>query len=196
MAETEKRRRNAEATRAAIETAARRHFMRKGYGQVGLREIARDAGVDPALVSRYFGSKEGLFEAAVLPFLNLDALIAGEIEGFAARAAAFSVDVAPGHKKDFDATRALLLSLGSDEVKPQISAALRDAMVAPLAARLGGDQPEMRAALAMARLMGFDALNRVARLDALTEADRDALRAGLGAALQTILDGPGPADPA
>lgn len=53
--------RNAEATRAAILAAARQRFARDSYDNVGIRDIASDAGVDAALVPRYFGSKEELF---------------------------------------------------------------------------------------------------------------------------------------
>src|SRR3569623_1871237 len=56
--------RNAAATRQAILDSARRHFAREGYDNVGLREIAGDAGVDPALVCRYFGGKEHLLKEA------------------------------------------------------------------------------------------------------------------------------------
>jgi len=55
------RARNAEATRAAILAAARQRFARDSYDNVGIRDIASDAGVDAALVPRYFGSKEELF---------------------------------------------------------------------------------------------------------------------------------------
>ena len=57
--------RNAEATRAAILEAARERFARDSYDDVGMRDIARDVGVDAALVSRYFGSKEDLFTAVL-----------------------------------------------------------------------------------------------------------------------------------
>src|SRR4051812_43194812 len=57
--------RNAAATRQAILDSARRHFAREGYDNVGLREIAGDAGVDPALVCRFFGGKEQLRRGAV-----------------------------------------------------------------------------------------------------------------------------------
>ena len=55
------RKRNAEATRAAILEAAKAHFALLGYDVAVLRDIARDAGVDVALVKRYFGGKEALF---------------------------------------------------------------------------------------------------------------------------------------
>lgn len=60
-----KRPRNAVATRAAIVDAAARLFANGGYDQAGVREIAAEAGIDPALVNRYFGSKEGLFVAVL-----------------------------------------------------------------------------------------------------------------------------------
>src|SRR6185312_9822540 len=57
--------RNAEETRAALLAAARLRFARDGYEATNLRDIAADAGVNVALIPRYFGSKEGLFQAAV-----------------------------------------------------------------------------------------------------------------------------------
>src|ERR1700748_842361 len=57
----EPRKRDAEATRAAIVDAAKIHFARSGYEGAYLRDIAADAGVDAALINRYFGGKEGLF---------------------------------------------------------------------------------------------------------------------------------------
>jgi AcrR family transcriptional regulator len=59
------RRRDAAATRAAILRAAREAFTRLGYDGAGMREIARAADVDTRLISRYFGSKEGLFAEVV-----------------------------------------------------------------------------------------------------------------------------------
>ena len=58
------RTRNADATRADILAAARARFGAEGYERTTLRAIAGDVGVDPALVIRYFGSKQQLFAAA------------------------------------------------------------------------------------------------------------------------------------
>src|SRR2546421_8360402 len=55
------RSRNAAETRAALLAAARIRFARDGYEATNLRDIAADVGVNVALISRYFGSKEGLF---------------------------------------------------------------------------------------------------------------------------------------
>lgn len=58
--------RKADATRERLLTHARRHMWARGYGAVSLREIATAAGVDVALISRYFGGKKGLFEATLV----------------------------------------------------------------------------------------------------------------------------------
>src|SRR6266542_5476200 len=52
-------------TRAQILAAARRQFAAKGYERTSLRAIATDAGVDQRLVTHFFGSKHGLFLAAM-----------------------------------------------------------------------------------------------------------------------------------
>jgi AcrR family transcriptional regulator len=62
---TATRPRNASQTRADIVSAARRRFGAEGYERTTLRAVAADVGVNAALVIRYFGSKEGLFAAAV-----------------------------------------------------------------------------------------------------------------------------------
>src|SRR5262245_21930264 len=52
-------------TRAEILAAARASFAELGYDRTTARGVAARAGVDPALVLRYFGSKEGLLVAAL-----------------------------------------------------------------------------------------------------------------------------------
>jgi AcrR family transcriptional regulator len=59
------RQRNADATRLDLLRAARRRFTVLGYDRTTTRDIAADAGVNVALISRYFGSKEGLFVEVV-----------------------------------------------------------------------------------------------------------------------------------
>src|SRR5438128_8285526 len=56
---------DADASRAALLRAARAAFDELGYDRATTREIGDRAGVDPALIARYFDSKEGLFIAAI-----------------------------------------------------------------------------------------------------------------------------------
>ncbi len=58
-------------TRAAILEAARQAFQVSGYEHASVRAIATAANIDPAMVIRYFGTKERLFLAAVVVDLEL-----------------------------------------------------------------------------------------------------------------------------
>ena len=51
--------------REAILTAARTRFSEGGFDKTSIRAVAADAGVDPALVHHYFGTKQQLFAAVV-----------------------------------------------------------------------------------------------------------------------------------
>ncbi|MGW1062102.1 TetR family transcriptional regulator [Micromonospora rubida] len=61
----QRRRRDATRTRQALLDAARRRFTSDGYAATTVRDIADEAGVNVALINRYFASKEGLFEACL-----------------------------------------------------------------------------------------------------------------------------------
>ncbi|WP_431967070.1 TetR family transcriptional regulator [Nocardia sp. bgisy134] len=70
--------RRSDATRAAILDAARARFAAEGFRKATIRAIAADAAIDPSMVMRYFGSKDGLFAAAVDIDLELPDLAAAE----------------------------------------------------------------------------------------------------------------------
>ncbi len=53
--------RDPEATRNALLEAAEEIFLRKGFGNTSLSEIAKRAGITKSLIHHYFGSKEGLW---------------------------------------------------------------------------------------------------------------------------------------
>ncbi|MFF6977611.1 TetR family transcriptional regulator [Streptomyces sp. NPDC008343] len=63
--------RRSEATRTAILDAARERFAADGYERATIRAIAKHANIDPSMVMRYYGNKEGLFAAAVAIDLKL-----------------------------------------------------------------------------------------------------------------------------
>src|ERR1700754_5126920 len=73
--------RDAEATRQALLRAAQRRFGVLGYDRTTTRDVATDAGVNQALINRYFGGKEGLFHAvlAETPELLADEPLEGDL---------------------------------------------------------------------------------------------------------------------
>jgi len=178
---------SADRTRAAILTAARACFSETGYDGTGLRAIAGRAGANVALIQRYFGSKEGLFLAAVLPRLEISLLLDGPMDEFGARVAAImrmKVD------RGSDPMVALLRALATPSLAPSLAATLSQQVITPLAARLGGDQPEMRAALILAQLAGYEMMLRTLQLPDLAKAPAAAREAMLATIVQDLVDGP------
>src|SRR5437879_11904903 len=80
-------------TREKILAAARSRFGQEGYDGTTIRGIAAGAGVDPALVPHYFGSKEGVLLAAVEfpvdPAEFIPRLLAPGIDGVGERLVTF-----------------------------------------------------------------------------------------------------------
>jgi AcrR family transcriptional regulator len=79
------RTRSSARTKAAILAAARTRFAAEGYSTASVRAIARDVGVDAALVVRYFGSKPGLFAAATELDLRIPDLTGEPVGGHGER---------------------------------------------------------------------------------------------------------------
>lgn len=84
-------------TRGEVLTAALRVFERDGFTGATIRGIARDAGVDPALVHRWFGDKHGLFLAAMRtgfnPLAIIERLVAGGPDNLGPRIAMTALEV-------------------------------------------------------------------------------------------------------
>ncbi len=146
------RARNAAATRAAILDAARRRFVRESYDNVGLREVAADVGVDAALVSRYFGSKDELFEEVLCSTGGGEDIFQGDVADFGRRVAELiASDPHDGTKLD-----GLLIMLRSS-ASPKAAEVVRrrfEHFYEPFAAWLGGEDAAVRARLAGSLLMG------------------------------------------
>jgi AcrR family transcriptional regulator len=181
--------RNAAATREAMLAAARRSFARESYDNVGLREIARDAGVDPALVSRYFGSKEALFKE-VLQGDDRDMLAGATREGLPAHLADLFFEKETqcgGHDAKVDRLLILLHSASSPKASQIIREAVDEDILQPIASLLEGEDAALRASLCLAVLMGSGILRDTMGLEPLRAADADALRARLVALFAAAL---------
>lgn len=178
--------RNAAATRAAILDAARVAFTRTGYAGAGVREIAAAAGVNAALVIRYFGSKEGLFAAAVADGFEIGALLAGDRAGFGERLAWYLFLKEPGGGFD---PLLMLCSASNAQATPLLRAALDEQFVRPLAAWLGGEDATVRAGLIAAYLAGISILRGVLQSEPLMTANGETFVALVAPVLQAYADG-------
>lgn len=152
------RTRNAAATRAAILDAARARFAREGYDEVGLRDLARDAGVDAAMVCRYFGSKEDLFAEALrlceggLSLMEYDRAEFG-------RQIAHELIYEPEECDKLTGLLIMLRSSGSAKASEIVQRAVAADFILPFQTWIGGEQAEARARLVSSVIMGV-ALSR------------------------------------
>ena len=184
---TTTRKRNAEATRQALIEAARELFGERGYESVGLREIAAKAGVNIALINRYFGSKKGLFEAAIPPTLTPDLLASCPSHQIATLAAQIMVGKSYGPDV-YDRTLALVRSAGAEDARDSLRQSMDARVIAKIAENMNGPDREIRAALVVSSLLGYDMLARILGSEAITKADPAILRSLLEAQLKTLTE--------
>ena len=185
----EARRRNAEATRTAILGAAKTQFALSGYEAAFLRDIAADAGVDAALINRYFGGKEGLFAACLREAVSSDDLFSGERASFGRRAAkAFAAKSAPAADKPMLGFRLVLQAATSANTAHMLNEAVQERFMGPIRDWLGGEAPQARARLISALFIGLLVEGRI-RDEPLTEPERSQFIERLATIFQTLVDG-------
>ncbi len=183
-----RRPRNAEATRAAILAAARACFTRESYEQVGVRDVAAAAGVDAALVMRYFGSKDGLFAAAIGQDFSVDDLVAGDRAVLGERLARHMLRKADVQGA-FDPLLVLLRSSADDQVATLVRDVACEQFIQPLALWLGGEQALQRASLIAAYMLGLAVTRDVIRAEPLITGEIEPLVALVAPVLQSYVDG-------
>jgi AcrR family transcriptional regulator len=155
--------RGASATKKRIWEAAKILFSKHNYDAVGVREIASDAGVDAALVIRYFGSKEQLFTAIAAAAFDSSDIIQNGIESLPDHALnlLFTPISDDSWRQGYDPFRLLLSSVSSTTAGPIVAQYFDRDFTAPIAAALKGKQAQNRARLLASYILGF-ALVRVA----------------------------------
>ncbi len=176
MAPAPHRTHDAAASRRALLDAAAELFQERGYDRATVREIGELAGVDPALIARYFDGKEGLYLAA----------LADEETGppKAPIESSDLVEVTRLLLEHWDergmspAMRALIGPEPKAEVRDQVRAILGAAIIEPLTAQLaqrGLSQPQRRAELLLAMMAGAELLRRNGVLHEMAGAPTDEL---------------------
>ena len=180
-------------TRGDILEAARAEFGRLGYEATTMRGVARAAGVDARLVHHYFDGKEEMFVAAfdfpVRPQQLVQAILADGPEGVGERVVRVFLGVwhGPGGAERL---RALLsAALVSDAGARMLREFVTRELLYRVAAGLDVPDPELRATLAAAQLIGIGVVGIVLGVEPLASADVEALVALAGPTLQRYLAG-------
>lgn len=174
---TRPRRRDAAATRTALLTAARTLMAQHGVEGTSTRDVATLAGVNQALVYRYFGSKEQLFtEAATAGVEPADDLIAATPLADLPRMLLDHV-LKVAEKAEGGELATLVAAANDQTVRDVLRARIEAGFTRGLAARLAGPDAELRAELLASILVGVGFLRHKVGTAAMSTADRETLGA-------------------
>lgn len=182
------RRRDAQATRAAILEAAKAQFARLGYDRTGLREIAAEAGADVSLIKRYFGGKEALFTEALKASFTSDRLKEWDRASFPRDMATMMAD-APADDARTHRFQFLLRAATSPTTAPLLNVAVQERFLLPIRDWLGGADAQARARVLAAVFIGF-LVERLIRGEALTGREREVFVEHAAATFEALLRAP------
>jgi AcrR family transcriptional regulator len=166
------RKRDAEATRAAILDAAKSQFALLGYDRAVLRDIAREAGIDVALVKRYFGGKEALFVEALKASFAPDGIGDWDRATFPRDLAVTLADSPHVNEARTHRFQFLLRAATSPTTAPLLNVLVQDRFMGPIRDWLGGPDADARARVLAASYIGF-LVERLIRGEALTGRERE-----------------------
>ncbi|WP_327235157.1 TetR family transcriptional regulator [Streptomyces sp. NBC_01317] len=178
-------------TREKILDAARTEFAESGYDKTSVRGIAKAAGVDPALVHHYFGTKDEVFGAAVEvsfePALLVPKLLAGGTEGIGERLARFFLGV-----WENPVSRAPLLAIIRSALTHEAAAKILRTFVLQrilerIAEELDVPNPTFRAELAASQMVGIMFLRYVIQAEPLASVPPEEIVAMVAPTLQRYL---------
>jgi AcrR family transcriptional regulator len=177
--------RDAVASRDALLRAAQTLFGQQGFERTTIREIGEQAGVDAALIARYFGSKADLYVAAIIA----EEAEAVPIEYEGLKHMADEIVTRTDRRGPGPIIQAIVRSDTSPEIRDAAVDRLAQRMVSPLVANMkanGADRSQLRAEVAISALLGFILGRSLGWFDELRSAPRDEVVALIVDALGTI----------
>lgn len=178
-------------TRQAILATAREQFARHGYTGVSVRAIAAAAGVDPALVRHFYGSKDELF-AATLEFppemaQRLIQALGGDRDQLGERLVGAYLSLWEDPATAEPLLTIVSSALTSSRAAEQLRAIFSAQALRPFITALGGQQPEIRAGLAGAHLLGIAIARYAVHIEPLASMTREELIAASAPVVQRFL---------
>lgn len=179
------RKRDAEATRARILEAAQRAFSETGYSHTGIREIAALAGTSSTLLLRYYGSKAGLFEAALRAAMPAAAALSGPREELGGNLARALLDPANAIRPPL----MIALASGDPEAAAIAARVFEEQSILPTAAWLAGADGRARALELAMLATGLVFYLRQLPLDALSPAEHAHITGWFERAVQQVVEG-------
>lgn len=188
------RRPGTSGAREQILAAAKRAFADNGYERTTIRGVAREAGVDPALVHHYFGTKRQLFvDAMDLPANPADLieglLATGDPEDLGERMIRFMLSVWD-HEENRAPLMAMVRTAMSDD---QAATMVREFVTTEVLGRIvkaaRGNNQELRVTLLASQVFGLLILRYIIKLEPLASADPETVARAMGPTFQRYLTG-------
>jgi AcrR family transcriptional regulator len=180
-------RRSSAETKAVILAAARERFGTSGFQGATIRAIAADAGVDPAMVMRYYGSKDRLFAAAA----EFDLQLPGFTDTDHAELGRALVRHFLERWEGDEALVILLRSSATNVEAAQRMGEIFGRQLQPLVARLvPASESGLRAGLVATQILGMALCRFVLRLPPVVAMSRDEIVDWVGPTIQRYLGAP------
>jgi AcrR family transcriptional regulator len=178
--------RKSERTRAAILDAAQKLFAQHGHGRTTVRDIAAKASIDPALVIRYFGSKDELFVRAAAFDLRMPDLSKVKRSQIGDTLIRRFLELGEG----FTGMTVLLRSAASNDYAASRVRELFAAQVLPAFARVGSraDAAE-RAGLVASQLLGLALCRYILKIPPVAEMSAQEIVKHIGPTIQRYASG-------
>ena len=166
-------------------------FATRGFDRTSMRAVAADAGVDPALVAHFFGSKQRLFVSVMKLPISADEILPRILEGPRAEAGERLARFAVGQLDDPAARRVLIGIVRAAASEPEAAQMVRELvterLLEPIAAGLGAEDAALRASLVSAQMMGLVMARHVVRVQPLASLPSEELVYALAPTLQRYL---------
>ena len=178
-------------TRQALLDAARTRFTEHGYDGTKLRDVAADAGVDVALVSYFFGNKDGLFAAAMALAVNPAELVEGivreGVDGLGERLVRMFLRILDDPASGTPLVALVRSAATNDHAADMLRGFVEREVLGRLVKAIEAPHPELRAALCGSQMVGVVMARYVVKVEALVDAEQDALVAALAPTIQRYL---------
>ena len=181
-------------TRTLITAAAAQRFTAVGYDATSLRQVAADAGVDPALVRRFFGSKEQLFTAVASALIDprraLAAIAEGPADAAGERLLRYFLSLLGDVTQPGPLLGLVRSAVTSEHAARVLREFLADGLLREIAATsVHSERSGLGAALVASQLVGLAVARYAVQLPALTAADTEELVRTVAPVLQYYLTG-------
>jgi len=178
-------------TRDRILAVARACFSERGFERTTIRVVAAAAGVAPAMVIRYYSSKEDLFAAAAHIDLRLPNLRGGTTEGLGEKLVSHFLERWEGEGSDGQLQALLRASISHTAANDALTRIFNTQLCTTIA-EIGVDEPELRAALIASQMLGLALVRYVLLLPGLANSAPADIVSVMAPTVQSYLEKPLP----